>query len=401
MRIGIDTRFLHLGLTHSKEMDLLGGVAGYLYYLVLHLLEAEEDDSFVLLADESRPIEPFQKLVQDRPNVELLPAASPFHMPLVDGSIGAAVRMAQDRLLKIPMVNKAGLDVLHTHEDVLGLTGTDTREVVSIHSFLARRVLTEGIGKYVWHRKLDRFRRASRLVAISSSLSEDIVDCLGVDPDRVTTIHHGYDSNIFRPIDAQDEVSARLTEYGVPEEFLLYVGGLAPEKNVPNLLRGYRAAAEEYGVDLPLVMCGLMPKFYKREFLRVTSLIRQLGIRDRVNILHYVPHRDLPAFYNRASLVLSPSYSEGFGLVPLEAMACGAPVVVSNRPAIPEIVGNAGYYVDPDDIDEIAQGVYKVVHDTTLRTEMRERGQERAECFTWKKCVRETLSLYRDVANVD
>lgn len=399
MRIGLDTRFLHLGLTHSKRMNLLGGVAGYLYYLLPHLLATDSGNRYVLFADESRPIAPFQKFVQAFSNVELLSVASPFHVPLVDASLGAAVRLTQDRLQKLPKVRQARLDVLHTQEDVLGLDGVNTQEVVSIHSFLARRVVPNGIQGYVWRRKLDRLRQAGRLVAISHGLNQDIVDCLNLPPERVVTIYHGYEPDLFHVIDCKSRVAETLADYGIHSEYLLYVGGLAPEKNVPNLLRSYQIAKAEYGLDLPLVMCGLTPQFYKREFIRVRMLIRHLGIQDKVQILHYVPHRDLPAFYNGAKAVLSPSLSEGFGFAPLEAMACGVPVVVSTRPAMPEIAGDAGYYVDPEDTDQMAQGIYNVVHDSELSARMSERGLERARAFSWEKCAQETSKLYRNVSH--
>jgi glycosyltransferase involved in cell wall biosynthesis len=401
MRIGIDTRFLHLGLTHSKEIDLLGGVAGYLYYLVTHLLETDQSNTYVLLADASRPIGPFRKLVSGKANVEFLSIASPFHIPLVDASLGAAVRLAQDRLHKLPQIVRADLDVLHTHEDVLGLERVSTHEVVSIHAFLGRRGTAGGLGHHLWRKKLNRLGQAARLVAISDGLKQDIVDCLGIASDRVVTIHHGYASKLFRPMTSQTSVESTLTRYGLKAGYLLYVGGLAPVKNVPNVLRAYKTALTEHQLDMPLVLCGIVSRFYKREYVKVRMLIRRLGLEESVRIISYVPHHDLPSFFNGAVAVLSPSFSEGFGLVPLEAMACGTPVVVSNRPAMPEIAGDAGYYVDPEDVGQIAQGVYDLVHDGELRARLRDRGLDRAKAFSWERCVQETSKLYGDVVHAN
>jgi glycosyltransferase involved in cell wall biosynthesis len=120
-------------------------------------------------------------------------------------------------------------------------------------------------------------------------------------------------------------------------------------------------------------------------------------LTDRVHFLHHVTDADLPAMYNAASLLTTPSFYEGFGLPALEAMACGTPVVVADRSSLPEVVGKAGLLVNPDDVDDIAQALARVLTDEPLRTRMRELGLVQAARFTWERTARETLAMYWQV----
>lgn len=400
MRIGIDTRFLHLGLTHSDRVNMLGGIAGYLYYLVTYLLKMDCHNTYVLFLDKKRPIYPFRNLVRGCNNVEFLSICSPFQIPLIDASFGAVVRLIQDRFHKIPTVERACLDLLHSQDEGLALQGSKAKQIVTIHAFLARRASHSGIPGRLWDRKMACLKQADRLIAISECLRRDIIDYLSISPDRVITVHHGYDSRLFRPIADGAFVASSLANYGIQPGYILFVGGLTPEKNIPNLLRAFRVAVSKYKINMPLLLCGVMFRFFKREFIKMQGLIRDLGLHKVVQTIPYMSHNELPIFYNGARVVVSPSLSEGFGLVPLEAMACGTPVVVSNRPAIPEVVADAGYYVDPEDVEQIAQAIYEVAKNSELRAQMQCRGLERATAFSWEKTVHKTWQLYMDTLGI-
>jgi len=124
----------------------------------------------------------------------------------------------------------------------------------------------------------------------------------------------------------------------------------------------------------------------------------QAGVKDSVILTGYVPESDLPALYSSALCFVYPSYFEGFGLPPLEAMKCGAPVVVGNRTSLPEVVGDAGLTVDPFDVDAIAGAIRRLLNDSALRAELSQKGEERASAFTWRETARQTLQIYQDVA---
>ena len=126
--------------------------------------------------------------------------------------------------------------------------------------------------------------------------------------------------------------------------------------------------------------------------------LHELGLKDSVVLTGYVPEADLPALYSSALCFVYPSYFEGFGLPPLEAMKCGAPVIVGNRTSLPEVVGEAGLTVDPFDVDAFAGAIRKLMNDLTLRKKLSQMGQERARAFTWRETARQTLRVYQEVA---
>jgi glycosyltransferase involved in cell wall biosynthesis len=128
-------------------------------------------------------------------------------------------------------------------------------------------------------------------------------------------------------------------------------------------------------------------------------LVEQLKLQDRVIFTGYVPDFDLPALYNGASLFVYPSFYEGFGLPPLEAMACGTPVIVSHATSLPEVVGDAGIYVDPFDVEQISSSIDTVLSDAELRQNLGERGLKRAKLFSWEKTAKETILLYKHIAS--
>jgi glycosyltransferase involved in cell wall biosynthesis len=174
---------------------------------------------------------------------------------------------------------------------------------------------------------------------------------------------------------------------------LLFLGTLEPRKNVPGLLHAYRILLDQQVTAEPLVLVGGKGWLYEEIFERVEAL--KLG--EQVRFLHGVPDADLPGLYSAASVMTTPSFYEGFGLPALEAMSCGTPVVVADRASLPEVVGDAGILVDPEDPEAIAEGLKRVLTDEELHARLGERGLERASRFSWERVARETLEVYREV----
>ena len=162
---------------------------------------------------------------------------------------------------------------------------------------------------------------------------------------------------------------------------------------MPALVRAFCQLKQETGIPHRLVLAGKKGWIFESIYTEV----EQLGLQDEVIFTGYVPDEDLPYLYNGASLFAYPSFYEGFGLPPLEAMACGCPVVTSNTSSLPEVVGDAGLMVDPLRSDELAGAMARVLEDSDLAAAMRTKGLARAATFSWERCARETLSIYRDV----
>jgi len=178
---------------------------------------------------------------------------------------------------------------------------------------------------------------------------------------------------------------------GLPQEFLLHVGTLEPRKNLALLLRAYARLRAAGGDQPPLILAGAKGWMWESLF----SQVEHLGIGDSVHFQGYVSSEELPLWYNAAACFVYPSLCEGFGLPPLEAMACGTPVVSSNAASLPEVVGNAGLLLDPLDEEGWSHEMARVLSGAELRKELADRGQDRARRFSWGRAAEETVDVYR------
>jgi glycosyltransferase involved in cell wall biosynthesis len=241
-------------------------------------------------------------------------------------------------------------------------------------------------------------REAAQVIALSEFARNDIIASYQVKPEDVTVIPLAAPAH-FRPVVAEEELQRVRQTYGIKNEYILSVGAIQPRKNLSRLVAAYsrlRWARPE--VKLPqLVVVGRCAWLYD-ETLRT---IKELELGNSVVLTGYVPEPDLPALYSGALCFVYPSYFEGFGLPPLEAMKCGAPVIVGNKTSLPEVVGDAGVQVNPFDVDEIASAIQRVISDANLREQLRHKGLERAKLFDWQEAARKTLSVYRKAAGRD
>jgi len=246
--------------------------------------------------------------------------------------------------------------------------------------FRANMLLTRGI------------KKAERIISVSESTKRDLLRLFGIKPEKVSVIPLGVDP-CYRPMSGDREVLAVRRKYGLPEKYILYVGKIQARKNTQNLVRAFHVLKKKMKVEQKLVMVGRV-MWKSDETLRE---IERLGMCKDILLLGHVNDLDLPAIYNGADVFTFPSLYEGFGLPPLEAMACGVPVVTSDRTSIPEVVGDAGIMVDPLDVEAIAEGVLSVIADDSRREQLISKGLERAGGFTWVETAKKTLELYKEV----
>ncbi len=229
-------------------------------------------------------------------------------------------------------------------------------------------------------------RRARRVIAISDHTRRDAHRLYGVPLDRIDVAYPGVDAR-FRQL-PREAVEAFRRKHNLPERFFLYVGTLEPRKNLSRLIE---AVAQLEMRDWRLVIVGGKGWLYGDLFAKVKSL----GLGERVTFAGYAPDEDLPLWYNAATAFVYPSLYEGFGMPPLEAMACGTPVIASDAAALPEAVGDAGLTIRPDDVPGLAQAMRRVWDDASLRSDLSRRGTEQAGRFTWEATARATVEAYR------
>jgi glycosyltransferase involved in cell wall biosynthesis len=229
--------------------------------------------------------------------------------------------------------------------------------------------------------------RAHQIVTFSENSKRDIVRLFRVPADHVTVALLAA-SDRFGPM-ANGEVEAARARLGLPARYVLHVGTLEPRKNITTLVRAFASALPDLG-DTELLLVGRQG--WRMESL--PALIEQLGLRDRIIIRGDITADDLPAVYGGALTLAYPSLYEGFGLPPLEAMQCGAPVITSNASSLPEVVGDAALTVAPSSVDDLARALAVVASDASLRDSLRERGLRRAATFSWRRTAELTRLAY-------
>jgi glycosyltransferase involved in cell wall biosynthesis len=227
--------------------------------------------------------------------------------------------------------------------------------------------------------------RVRHIIAVSEFTRQRLIERFKVQPAKVTTVWNGVDED-FHPRTAF-EIERVRRELGIESaRYLLCVGSLEPRKNLPRLLRAWKNAAPTLPWDTQLVIAGRKPSTRVFADLRLESA-------ERVHFTGYVKQEELPALYSGALALIYPSLYEGFGLPPLEAMACGAAVVTSNGTSVPEVVGNAALLVDPENTGALADAMHRIVVNDGLRQTLRTKGLIRARKFGWERCARETRDV--------
>ena len=273
--------------------------------------------------------------------------------------------------------------------------------VVTIHDMAS---LMFGQAPSTLRMQMRRFRfrrgleRANRVIAVSEATKRDVERLMGVPPDRICRVYNAPDPGFLERGSADADEQLRIMErYQINYPFLRYAGNIRRHKNVPRLVEAFAVAREQLSAhpvyrDLRLVIIGDTISQYPD--------VRQAVIKSRVEpvvrFLGFVPFETLRCFYQFAAAFVFPSRYEGFGLPPLEAMACGTPVVTSGVSSLPEVVGDAAILVNPENVFDIARGIREALTDDTLRAELICRGREQAARFSWDRTARQVLEIYRE-----
>ncbi|MGC8779896.1 MAG: glycosyltransferase family 4 protein [Anaerolineae bacterium] len=298
------------------------------------------------------------------------------------------VRLSAEMLVRPP-------DVLFVPAHVLPLVHPQ-RCVVTVHDL--------GYLRYPEaHRPADRryldwstrwnARQATVVLADSQATKDDLVRAYGVDPDKVRVVYLGREETLG-PVRDPARLAAVRERYGLGRRYLLYVGTLQPRKNLARVIEAFaRIAGRPASADVQLVLAGKRGWLYDDLFAQV----ERMGLGGRVLLPGYVAEADLPALLSGALAFVFPSLYEGFGIPVLEAGACEVPVITSNTSSLPEVAGDAALFVDPHDVDAIAEAMYRLITDPDLRADLIRRGRENVRRFSWEKCARETLAVLEEV----
>lgn len=239
-------------------------------------------------------------------------------------------------------------------------------------------------------------RGANHIITDSFSSKLDIVDHLGVEEERVTAVYLATTPE-YTPADNSLVDMGILRKYDLPEFYVLYLGGYEHHKNIVNLLHAYTYVAKALGDEYPLVLAGRKPNKVNDVYPDYDDLIKRFGLENYVHWIGFVDEADKPVLYRNAETFVFPSYREGFGLPVLEALACGTPVVTSNTTSLPEVVGEAGFAIDPDDVRNMAGAIIATIVQENLAADLKNKAEDQAAKFSWEHTAVQTAVLYDQV----
>ena len=235
-------------------------------------------------------------------------------------------------------------------------------------------------------------RKARRVIAVSQYTKGDIVRLFHTDPTKITVIAEGADEQ-FRPVADEERLAELQAKYHLRRPFLFYTGVWRNHKNLVGLIRAFHLLRTRYDLDIDLVLGGKEDPYYPE----VRRTWEELGLEQHIRPVGFIPQAELPLFYNAARVFVIPSFYEGFGLIGLEAMACGTPVAASARTSLPEVLGSAAVYFDPAAPADMAEKIRLVFQDKKLYNELRENGFQQVRRYSWERMGRETLALYNEL----
>jgi len=304
-------------------------------------------------------------------------------------------RLVWDHTFLPHLLKSKKIDIYHSFKHVSSFK-SGTKLIYTIHSAgLMQFPKFFGYTHFCFYGLMNRLmaRTATCFIALTAADKEQHAHWSGVANERIKLTCLAADKR-FVKIDDEDEKERVRLKYNLPKKFILYVGIPHPIKNVDTLIKAYALARRNYNIDQKLVIVGKanMNNYY----LQLLQLIKNLKLEDSVVFPGYIKD-DLPAVYNLADLFVFPSLYENFPLPPMEAIACGTPVIASNVGGIPEIYGDAVITIDPTDIRGLAEAICRVLSSDEMRETLRKKGLERAKMFSWERCARETLKIYEEV----
>jgi glycosyltransferase involved in cell wall biosynthesis len=370
--------------------DAVAGVRAirrYTINLIRELISGYADDRFTVFLTYFRgDSQAMDELVGSRRNVSRVRYALPrrLSLPLWE-------------LLGVPRVDwfTGPADVFHA----LGDDGPPVKGAVyilTLHGliYMTRSDLIDPIyarKKRSWLQRMSG--RADYFIAVSEHTQAEFLSCFpAIDPRRVRVIPLGIGSE-FRVLERRTVKEKLKAAFQINRPYTLYVGGLETHKNIQGILRGFSFIAQRYP-DLDLVLVGDPGHGYAE----IKALASEGHLRERVKVIGYVDQETdrLPLLYNGAECFVFPSFSEGWTSPPLEAMACGTPVLTSNVSSLPETVGDAALTVDPSCPEAIGHAMDRLLTDSALRADLQRKGLQHSSRFTWKRCTESTHALYRD-----
>lgn len=285
------------------------------------------------------------------------------------------------------------LTIYHIPHNGIGIPHSkNSKIIVTLHDIIPYKMPQTVSSTYlkIFNKQIKQILSMSdAIITVSNYSKNDIVNTFNY-PSKKIFVTHLASESIYKPIDKQKCKLFIKKNYSINSDFILYIGGYSPRKNLSSLIKSFYLITKFYNKNIKLIIGGkkgISYPIYK-------NLVQKLKLEDKVIFTGFIPINHLPYFYNAASLFVFPSLYEGFGLPPLEAMACGTPVIASNKTSIPEVLMNGAYYINPMDINNMSNAIIKVLEDKSLKDKLIQNGIKRAKQLCWENTVISTIKAY-------
>jgi glycosyltransferase involved in cell wall biosynthesis len=383
MRVGIDARFL----THPQR----GGFKTYTENLIEAISQVDDgDDQYVIYLD-------------GHGGLDRLPSGGNFTYRVVTGGLPLVGMVVREQVLLPRHASRDDLDVFHSLCNTAP-TGLPVKQVVTLHDTIqvtSRRRIHHPSDVRAW--AIDTYSRwailrsihdASRVITVSHSERAEIVRLFNIPQERVLVTHLAANA-IFRPAKPEEIVSLRADlarRFRITDPYVLAIG-YEERKNIPLVIEAFRRLAPDVPAINLVIVCA---ELHSRN--RYKALVADCGLTGRVILLGSASAADLYALYSLATAFVFPSERESFGLPPLEAISCGIPTVAMKASSLPEVLQDGALLVEGKDPARWSDAIRSVILDEGLRTALAERGLKRAAALSWKRCARETIQVYRELA---
>ncbi len=387
MKIGIDARTI----LNPEKGDAIG-VGHYTYQLIRHLLDYDQKNQYVLFFDFRVREKDARKFIRPNSIIRFYPFSD----------YGKYLPGIYNEILGLATLQKEKLDILHSTSPLSRIPSVYRGKTVMTFNDLSIYKIPECFSKIKKAKEKTNyslmFRKVDKIIAVSETVKKDLIEIFGGGEEKIKVIYNGLDERFFETKE-EFESSNVLKKMGISKKYILFLGTLEPSKNITRLLQSFAEFKKQYSktstqsgkFDYQLVLAGKRG-WLAEEYKQIAS---DLGLVKDVVFTGYIIGDDLKPLFKNAEFFVMPSLYEGFGVTVLEAFASGTPAIVSNVSSLPEIAGEAAYFINPLDTKNIAETFLKFSQDENLREEYRRKGLERAKNFSWEKCARETLEVYK------
>lgn len=379
---------MRIGMKIPPPWGMKTGVEYYALNLAENLILIDKDNEYIFFICfsigskmDSRPFlesrNSKKKIIRLPINSLLCLSWAYFSTPPIDWIIGE-VDLFHAPYSIAPPLKKGNL--IYTVHDLVNLKYPELHTIKSAPVYLKRLSLS--------------VQEAKRVIAVSENTKNDLMEFTKVPEEKIRVIPEAPRKE-FRRIEDAEMIKKIKRKYNLNQKYILSVCTLEPRKNLKNLIRSFSQLKDDMKKEYSLVIVGKKGWLYNEIF----EEIKNLKLHDRVKIIGYVPENHVPVLMNGAEVFVYPSIYEGFGLPPLEAMACGIPVISSNSSSLPEVIGDAGILFNPYDTDELTEKLSCLLSSESLKKEMSIKGEQRARLFSWEKTAKETLKVYYEACN--